>query len=642
MAQTPPPSIDPVPTPPIQRGDRTTFSSRVDAFITWLVSAVTQFGSLATNVYNNAVDAYNNAVAALGSANGAATSASNAATSASNAASSASSAATSASNAAVSAASLIATSSTDLVIGTGTKVFTDIPAGKSFQANIPFTAVDPANSTRYITGTIVSYSPPNLTVNVVAFGGSGTVTDWNISVSGTPGQQGPAGGISGGNAAAAIEFKKGSDVASATTPDIWGTAPSNGNYLTVTGTSSITGYPAAPQAGAMRRYIAGGALTLVNGANHVVKGGVDYTCQAGDEIEVWAETTTKFRVTVHRANGFPMVSSLLSSTAEYIQSSGIYTAKKTGWHFLELFGAGGRGAAVYLDSSLDSNQRIGAVGGGSGAIARGWRYLIKGQSYPVSIGSSAPAASVTTAGTILAGADGGDTSFSGSGIATMTAGGGKGGTATAGAVTVPGALGGTASGGDENIDGASSGSAQVIGTGLRGVAVTGGASPGLKGTAYSSGNAVVNQGATADIRAATGGAAVGGASANATATSSSVASKGAGAGGPSTVATSGANFAGTAAGAEATFATAPYMSLFNATAGGDAATSRSGAGTQGSVSAATTVNGGNFGGSGAVVASGSAVTSGDAGYGAGSGAAVCLTSGATAGASGKGLIVIRS
>ena len=78
MAQTPPPGIDPVPTPPIQRGDPATFSDRVDAFIRWLVNAVTQFGAVASNVYNNAVDAFNSATSAANSATSAATQAANA------------------------------------------------------------------------------------------------------------------------------------------------------------------------------------------------------------------------------------------------------------------------------------------------------------------------------------------------------------------------------------------------------------------------------------------------------------------------------------------------------------------------------------------------------------------------------------
>lgn len=89
MAQTTPPSITAVPTPVPQRGDRITFSSRVDAFITWLITAVTQFGNVATNVYNNAVDSYNSSVASAASASSATASASASQTSANNSASSA-------------------------------------------------------------------------------------------------------------------------------------------------------------------------------------------------------------------------------------------------------------------------------------------------------------------------------------------------------------------------------------------------------------------------------------------------------------------------------------------------------------------------------------------------------------------------
>ena len=74
MAQTTPPVIT---TPPAQpeRGNRATFSGLVDAFVSWLIAAVAQFGAVATNCYNNAVDAYNSAVAAALSAAAAASSA---------------------------------------------------------------------------------------------------------------------------------------------------------------------------------------------------------------------------------------------------------------------------------------------------------------------------------------------------------------------------------------------------------------------------------------------------------------------------------------------------------------------------------------------------------------------------------------
>ena len=67
-----PPTITPAPAAP-QRGDRTTFSARVDAFLTWLIAAVTQFGAVATNAYNNAVEASNAATNAGASASSAAT-----------------------------------------------------------------------------------------------------------------------------------------------------------------------------------------------------------------------------------------------------------------------------------------------------------------------------------------------------------------------------------------------------------------------------------------------------------------------------------------------------------------------------------------------------------------------------------------
>lgn len=50
----PPPPITPVPTPAPQRGDRATFSDRVDAFVTWLEAATAEFEAVAQNTYDNA------------------------------------------------------------------------------------------------------------------------------------------------------------------------------------------------------------------------------------------------------------------------------------------------------------------------------------------------------------------------------------------------------------------------------------------------------------------------------------------------------------------------------------------------------------------------------------------------------------
>lgn len=81
MSQTTPPTITPSPTPP-QRNNRATFSTLFDAFVTWIASAVAQFGAVAQNVYDNAVDAYNSSMSAATQAGNAQTQAVSAANSA--------------------------------------------------------------------------------------------------------------------------------------------------------------------------------------------------------------------------------------------------------------------------------------------------------------------------------------------------------------------------------------------------------------------------------------------------------------------------------------------------------------------------------------------------------------------------------
>ncbi|MFK3738024.1 hypothetical protein [Massilia sp. TN1-12] len=51
-----------------QRKDKSTFSDRLDAFVTWIILCVTQLPALAANMYSNAVDAFNSALAASQSA----------------------------------------------------------------------------------------------------------------------------------------------------------------------------------------------------------------------------------------------------------------------------------------------------------------------------------------------------------------------------------------------------------------------------------------------------------------------------------------------------------------------------------------------------------------------------------------------
>lgn len=113
-------------------------------------------------------------------------------------------------------------------------------------------------------------------------------------------------GRAGNTFTGAQNLAKGPDVASAaTTMDIWSTA--QGNVMTVTGTVATSGLPAAPQAGASRTLIAAGAWPLVHGANFSVPGSTNYTCAAGDMVEVTAVTTTQFRLKITKADGTAVV-----------------------------------------------------------------------------------------------------------------------------------------------------------------------------------------------------------------------------------------------------------------------------------------------------------------------------------------------
>lgn len=464
MAQTQPPQIDPVPTPPIQRGDRATFSSRVDAFIIWLVNAVTQFRALATNVYNNAVDAFQSAslsaskaTAATDSATAANTSAGSAANSASAAANSATNSASSAAESANSALALTSTSTTSNTLSTGNKTF-QTQAGKQFTKNVPITIVDSINPENSLFGYVTNYSGNSLSVNITASTGSGSNAKWNISVSGIPGQRGVSGGLTGANLTGPLNFAKSSDVASASTTDIWNTT---GNIVPVTGTSNITAFSAAPQAGATRKIIAKGSFTITSGANLVVKGGT-FTANVNDEIDVVAETTTLFKVTRIPSAGLRPMTVVLTTGTTYTVPAQDFVVEAV---------AAGSGGNGYGASS-------GATGGRSGGyVKKVVNGATVGSIAVMSIGT--PGAGGLAGG---AGGVGGNTTFTLSGLATIVA--SSTGNSTGGDVVVNGMKG--------NRMGATFGSSVAAGSGASSALGIGGIGDyfsGVSGSGFGSGGA---------------------------------------------------------------------------------------------------------------------------------------------------------
>lgn len=148
--------------------------------------------------------------------------------------------------------------------------------------------------------------------------------------------------LAGGNLSGAVNEALGTAVASAAAPDIWsgaGTGNNSGASLHITGTTAITGFAAAPQAGACRRIIFDAALTLTNGANLILPSNANITTVAGDSCEVLAETTTKFRVLSYSRSDGTSITTAHAGVVP-VSSSMILAASQIG-SFVEMTGAGG-------------------------------------------------------------------------------------------------------------------------------------------------------------------------------------------------------------------------------------------------------------------------------------------------------------
>ena len=94
------------------------------------------------------------------------------------------------------AGQLTIVSTTSVAIGTGSKVFT-VAADLSLSAGqFILIASDASPTVNYMWGTIASYSSTTLTVTVATIGGSGTLADWTMYLTGERGTIGPTGSIS--------------------------------------------------------------------------------------------------------------------------------------------------------------------------------------------------------------------------------------------------------------------------------------------------------------------------------------------------------------------------------------------------------------------------------------------------------------
>lgn len=160
-------------TPVPSRAAPSTFSERMDALLSKLPTWAAQANALADEADANADTATAQAGIAAAQAEIATTKASEAANSAASA---------------LAAPGTSATSTTSLTIGTGPKTLT-IQTGKMFSVGQSVVIADTANPAgNYMWGIISSHDSATgaLTVNVAEINGTGTKTDWTVSLSANP------------------------------------------------------------------------------------------------------------------------------------------------------------------------------------------------------------------------------------------------------------------------------------------------------------------------------------------------------------------------------------------------------------------------------------------------------------------------
>ena len=227
------------------------------------------------------------------------TQAGNASTSASSASASAATAttqATNASNSATAAANYltVGTSTTSVLIGTGAKSFT-ADTGKAWGAGLILSISSAANTANFMHGTVTSYNSSTgaLVMNILDVGGSGTLNDWGIAISGTQGPTGATGptGTFGGTASSTADFLTGTAIASASTINL---NTATGNRVHITGTTAIT---AVTLTRGPRTLIFDGILTLThNATTNNLPGGANITTAAGDRAIYESDGTTVYCV----------------------------------------------------------------------------------------------------------------------------------------------------------------------------------------------------------------------------------------------------------------------------------------------------------------------------------------------------------
>lgn len=339
-----------------------------------------------------------------------------------NAATSASAASASASSAAGYAAALSGTSSTSTTIGTGSKSFT-ASTGKQWAVGQYLYLARAAAPTVYMAGQVTAYNSGTgaLTVDVTATNGSGTFTDWVITLGGAKGTTGSINSLAESSKSSAYTLASG---------DL-------GTILRLTATFTLAFTAAATLGAGWWCYLSNegsGDITLDPNASEQIDGLTSFVMYPGEVRKVWCD-------------GSAFRSVVLRSFRRRFTASGTFT-KPPGYGAFAGFvlGAGGGGG---------KSGSTPTTGGGGGGACVPFTLLASavGTTETITVGTGGPGASSagvgtaggnTTLGSLVTAYGGGG---GGGNASTNYVGGGGGGALSAGSVgNASGASGGNPNG----------------------------------------------------------------------------------------------------------------------------------------------------------------------------------------------------
>ncbi|HSH86896.1 MAG TPA: hypothetical protein VK958_06555 [Methylophilus sp.] len=201
-----------------------------------------------------------------------------------------------------------ATSSTSMEITEGEKTL-EISPGRSFMPGTPARIARTSDPSVYLDGITQAYDvvTGDFVFDGVTPNGSGTFTDWSISI--IPSSGGGLASLFTNKFTGLQSFANEVTIASATTIDV---TAAGSNQFKLTG-DEVVEVITMPQ-GAVIKGRTSGSPTLKNSATLIVQGGADFICEPKDKLTLIKDGDGNVHVTVDRINGLTVANNVVNST----------------------------------------------------------------------------------------------------------------------------------------------------------------------------------------------------------------------------------------------------------------------------------------------------------------------------------------